>query len=51
MDKDREVAFYLDEATPYLVRPNPRQKWIEEPNYRKSLPNGRLKVDWLSLVP
>jgi hypothetical protein len=23
MDKLREVAFYLDEARPYLVRPNP----------------------------
>lgn len=30
MDKDREVAFYLDEVRPYLVRPNPGQKWIEE---------------------
>lgn len=29
MDKLREVAFYLDEAGPYLVRPNPGQKWAQ----------------------
>lgn len=30
MDKTCEVAFYLDEAGPYLVRPNPGQKWAEK---------------------
>lgn len=30
MDKTCEVAFYLDEAGPYLVRPNAGQKWSEE---------------------
>jgi hypothetical protein len=30
MDKTCEIAFYLDEAGPYLVRPNPGQKWAEE---------------------
>lgn len=30
MDKTCEVAFYLDEAGPYLVRPNAGQKWAEE---------------------
>ncbi len=30
MDKNREVAFYLDEAGPYLVKPNPGQKWTQE---------------------
>lgn len=29
MDKAREVAFYLDEAGPYLVRPNAGEKWTE----------------------
>lgn len=29
MDKLREVAFYLDEAGPYLVRPNSGQKWAK----------------------
>lgn len=27
MDKSKEVAFYLDEAGPYLVKPQPGQKW------------------------
>lgn len=27
MDKIKEVAFYLDEAGPYLVKPQPGQKW------------------------
>lgn len=27
MDKTKEVAFYLDEAGPYLVKPQPGQKW------------------------
>jgi putative transposase len=27
MDKTKEVAFYLDEAGPYLVKPHPGQKW------------------------
>jgi len=27
MDQATEVAFYLDEAGPYLVRPQPGQKW------------------------
>lgn len=27
MDKSSEVAFYLDEAGPYLVKPQPGQKW------------------------
>lgn len=27
MDKSCEVAFYLDEAGPYLVKPHPGQKW------------------------
>lgn len=30
MDKTCEVAFYLDEAGPYLVRPSSGQKWAEE---------------------
>lgn len=30
MDKICEVAFYLDEAGPYLVRPSAGQKWTEE---------------------
>ncbi len=30
MDKAKEVAFYIDEAGPYLVRPNPGQKWAEQ---------------------
>ena len=29
MDKTCEVAFYLDEAGPYLVRPNAGQKWTQ----------------------
>lgn len=27
MDKAKEVAFYLDEAGPYLVKPQPGHKW------------------------
>lgn len=27
MDKSVEVAFYVDEAGPYLVKPQPGQKW------------------------
>ena len=30
MDKTCEVAFYIDEAGPYLVRPNPGQRWAEQ---------------------
>jgi len=28
LDKKTEVAFYLDEAGPYLVKPHPGQKWF-----------------------
>ena len=30
MDKNTEVAFYVDEAGPYLVKPQPGQKWYLE---------------------
>ena len=27
MDKTKEIAFYLDESGPYLIKPQPGQKW------------------------
>ena len=35
MDETNEVAFYVDEAGPYLVKPQPGQKWhLEKEIYK-----------------
>lgn len=36
MDQTKEVAFYVDEAGPYLIKPQPGQKWCRQEEVYKT---------------